>query len=356
MKQVFILLSSLLLIPFSTNLVYAQQNIFIWKDGGHLSIISSEDIDSLSFSVDTWLFNISTSTAVSVTNNSFKAMASVSLNENVKSLSVTPEIGVCYSSVDSLPTYADSKVKLGYNMNDYIVDVSFLAPGTTYYYRTYVKLLEGVYYDAKVNTITTLGNKPQDKIINGHKFIDLGLPSGLLWAETNVGASTPYEVGDYYAWGEIDTKSSYGWSTYKWGNDKKNLSKYNLLDGKTMLETADDAAAMKWGKECRMPSSEDFAELCRNCRGKWVSNYNGASGILWTGPSGHNIFFPACGYHSTKNIYDKSSSVYIWGSEGGQGDAVCYGDYKDDDAEVNMGCYMTNPRCEGLTVRPVAKR
>lgn len=54
------------------------------------------------------------------------------------------------------------------------------------------------------------------EVINGHKFVNLGLPSGTLWAETNVGAKSKSDIGEYYAWGEIETKDSYKESNYKW--------------------------------------------------------------------------------------------------------------------------------------------
>ena len=142
--------------------------------------------------------------------------------------------------------------------------------------------------------------------INGHKFVDLGLPSGTLWAETNIGASTPYEDGDYFAWGEIKTKSSYTESNYKyWG------SKYNSTDGKTSLTASDDAATAKWGAGCRIPSTTELKELKSKCSWSWKSNYNGTSGYLVTGPNGNSIFLPAAGmcddeeleFHGTEGNY-----------------------------------------------------
>lgn len=306
MKKLFTLFFSLLLASIFTT-ASAQQNIFVWKNGGNLSVISSEDVDSVSFSVGSWLFKISTSTAVSVTTNSFKAIASVSLNENVKSLSVSPEVGVCYSEENSKPTYSDAHKTLGSSMTDYTINIERVVSGTTYYYRTYVKLLGEVYYDPNVYSITTLGTKPQNKVINGHKFVDLGLPSGLLWAETNVGASTPYADGDYYAWGETQAKSDYSWSTYKWGS---NLTKYNSSDGKTTLEASDDVATVKWGKECRMPSCAEFQELYNKCEWTWKSSYNGASGYLVTGSNGRTIFLPASGYRDDGDLIDHGSYGY----------------------------------------------
>ena len=291
MKKLFTLFFSLLLAGLFTT-ASAQQNIFVWKKGGDLSVISSESVDSVSFSAGSWLFHITTSAAVSVTTNSFQVRSSISLNENVKSLSVTPEVGVCYSDENPQPTYSDAHKTLGSSMTDYTINIEDVDPGTTYYYRTYVKLLGEVYYDPNVYSITTLGTKPQNKVINGHKFVDLGLPSGLLWAETNVGAFAPYADGDYYAWGETETKSSYSWDTYKWGSS---TTKYNSSDGKTTLEASDDVATVKWGKECRMPSPAEFQELYNKCDWTWKSSYNGASGYLVTGPSGQTIFLPASG-------------------------------------------------------------
>lgn len=108
-------------------------------------------------------------------------------------------------------------------------------------------------------------------LINGHKFIDLGLPSGLLWAETNIGAETAYDDGYYYAWGETSTKEDYSTSTYKGLTIDTTYSelyekyiyteiysKYNETDGKTVLDKEDDAAYVNWGISCRMPTKEDW--------------------------------------------------------------------------------------------------
>ncbi len=350
MKKLFTLFFSLLLAGIFTT-ASAQQNIFVWKDGGNLSVISSEDVDSVSFSVGSWLFKITTSTAVSVTTSSFKAMASVSLNENVKSLSVSPEVGVCYSDENSQPTYSDAHEVLGSSMTDYTININYIDPGTTYYYRTYVKLLGEVYYDPNVYSITTLGAKPTYTIVNGHKFVDLGLPSGLLWARNNVGASTPYAGGDYYAWGETQTKSDYSWDTYKWGNS---LTKYNSSDGKTTLEASDDVATVKWGKECRMPSRAEFQELCNKCDWTWKSNYNGASGYLVKGPNNQTIFLSASGYRFNGVLDDHGSYGYYWSSS-------LNASHTDDACNLYFIIFdiypsNLNSRYLGRSVRPVAEK
>lgn len=299
MKRIFTLvLSALLAVVFTT--VSAQRNVYIWKKEGHLSVKSGASTDSLTFEVGSWLFKISTSAATSVTTDKFQAKAQVSYADHVKSLSKTPEIGVCFSSTNATPSYdADVRLRLGNEVKDYEFTIYELDPGTTYYYRTYVKL-EGEVFYGDVKAITTFGEKPTVAsnyiLINGQKFIDLGLPSGLLWAKTNVGATFSSDDGDYYAWGEIETKENYSWSTYRWGELP---SKYTYKDVENTLEAEDDVATIKWGKECRMPSRSEMEELRNACNWTWRTDYNNyAKGYLVTGPNGNSIFLPASGLRS----------------------------------------------------------
>ena len=103
---------------------------------------------------------------------------------------------------------------------------------------------------------------------NGHEYVDLGLPSGIKWATCNVGATTPEEYGDYFAWGETQPKDYYDWSTYKYCNgDEYSITKYctrstyGTVDIKTTLELSDDAARVNWGGKWRMPTIEEQKEL-----------------------------------------------------------------------------------------------
>ena len=297
-----------------------QRNIYVWKSDGNVSTISSADVDSVSFSIQ-WLLNITTSSPVNVTTNSFNAMTSVSLNKKVN-FSETPEVGVCYSETNKTPTRDDDCKVLGKSFNNYSFSMEFLDASTTYYYRTYVKLLNEVVY-GDVCSVTTKARSSADNscTINGYKFVDLGLPSCLLWAETNVGASTPYEDGDYFAWGETKPKSSYTESNYKYDNS----SKYDSTNGKTILDADDDAATANWGVNCRMPSSDEFNDLKEKCTWSWKSNYNGTSGYLVTGPNGNSIFLPAAGecesegdfsYRNAHGLYWSSSRVREYESAG----------------------------------------
>lgn len=165
--------------------------------------------------------------------------------------------------------------------------------------------------------------------IKGHSFVDLGLPSGRLWATCNVGANKPTEYGDYYAWGETMPKEDYTWDTYKYMSSSyhslpdsikngqcinkyivqrshKAYYEYKLVfDNKTKLETIDDAATANWGNEWRMPTEEEQNEMQRGCDWFTTQNFNGSGiagrfGISKT--NGNIIFFPAAGCRGGKDL------------------------------------------------------
>ena len=147
-------------------------------------------------------------------------------------------------------------------------------------------------------------------VISGHKFVDLGLPSGLLWATRNVGAEVMFEAGNYYSWGEIEPKNKYTLATYKWF-DGDEFTKYTKEDGKCVLDAADDVATVKWGKKCRLPKFAEAIELVTKCKWEWqLSYYNESrSGYLVTGPNGNSIFLPAAG--------SNTGSLIQWSNENG---------------------------------------
>lgn len=153
--------------------------------------------------------------------------------------------------------------------------------------------------------------------INGHKFVDLGLPSGLLWADRNVGADSPYDIGDYFAWGEVLSKTTYTDDNYKWGDDCENPTKYNSKDGKTTLDASDDAATVNWGSRCRMPTNSEFEELYSCCSWTWLTSYVGigSHGFIVTGANGNSIFLPAAGEcESEGDFSNRNSRGLYWSS------------------------------------------
>lgn len=160
---------------------------------------------------------------------------------------------------------------------------------------------------------------------NGHEFVDLGLPSGTLWATCNIGASAPEEAGNHYAWGETETKTNYSWETYKWcdgtnpTSTNASLTKYcdrgayGRLDGKLSLELEDDAAHVNWGGDWHMPTQEEFQELMENCTFEWITLENGNKAYKITGSNGNSIILPRAGRHSGENI---SNTIFrYWSSD-----------------------------------------
>ncbi len=145
---------------------------------------------------------------------------------------------------------------------------------------------------------------------NGHEYVDLGLPSGALWATCNVGADAPHDYGNYYAWAETSTKSNYDWSTYKYGTEKA-LTKYGS-DGKTTLDAEDDAALVNMGGRWRMPSLAQLEELRTQCSWTWTSQ-SGVNGYLVTSQSnGNSIFIPAAGDRNGTEGNFAASYGYYW--------------------------------------------
>ena len=193
--------------------------------------------------------------------------------------------------------------------------------------------------------------------INGHAYVDLGLPSGLKWATCNVGASSPEEYGGYYAWGETEEKGDYSWSTYKWCNGSDNTmtkyctsSSYGTVDNKTVLDPEDDVAHVKWGGNWRMPTLDEQKELFNNCTWTWTTQ-NGVYGCkVISKTNGNSIFLPATGYRSGTEINYSGALGYCWSSSlvSSFSNNAYYLYFGSNDRD--WGNYN---RYNGLTVRPV---
>jgi len=159
--------------------------------------------------------------------------------------------------------------------------------------------------------------------VDGHAFIDLGMPSGLLWAMCNVGADSPEDYGDYFAWGETEPKSVYSWSTYQYCNGSSStLTKYcynsdygynGFTDNLTILLPEDDAATANWGSDWRMPTIGEWQELYQNTTHIWTTQ-NGVNGRLFTASNGNSLFLPAAGYRYNSSLDDAGSIGYYWSS------------------------------------------
>ena len=183
---------------------------------------------------------------------------------------------------------------------------------------------------------------------NYHAYVDLGL--SVKWAMTNIGANTPEDYGDYFAWGETEPKDEYTWENYKWcdGTDT-HITKYNTSDGKITLELEDDAAHVNWGSNWRMPRKDELKELIDSCQWERVT-LNDVVGNKITGPNGNSIFIPAAGSYNSFDDQLNSAGTGGW----------LYSSTKASNtyaSEVNMGVgkatQTTCSKCLGLTIRPV---
>ena len=143
--------------------------------------------------------------------------------------------------------------------------------------------------------------------------VDLGLPSGTLWADRNVGAYSPEDYGDYFAWGETSTKSIYDGRNYKWRQDssKYGNSRFGSAFNKNTLDLADDAAYVNMGAQWRMPTYKELNELRSKCTWTWTT-IKGTKGYKVTGPNGNSIFLPAAGYRSDRTLNCAGFDGYYW--------------------------------------------
>ena len=197
-------------------------------------------------------------------------------------------------------------------------------------------------------------------INTNYEWVDLGLPSGTLWATCNVGASSPEDYGSYFAWGETQSKQTYDWSTYQWCNGTLNTltkyctdANYGTVDGKTELEAEDDAATANWDSEWQMPSKAQFEELINSdyTHTEWTTE-NGVSGYRITSKwNGGSIFLPAggdCGESDTQT--PGSGGSYWTRTLMPQGSIGAY--HLSFNPNI-IGIHNINFRAVGMNVRPV---
>lgn len=193
--------------------------------------------------------------------------------------------------------------------------------------------------------------------LNGHEWVDFGLPSGTCWATCNVGANSREEYGDYFAWGETTTKGTYTWENLMYyDDDGRVFTKYNGFDNKSVLEARDDAATANWGVGWRMPTIDEINELIlyTSYTEKIV---NGVKGSLITGGLDgiNSIFLPYAGYRDRDRDSDDcfvGIRGFYWSSSN---DTL---PWRASDAfyfATDLGTSSTYDRYKGYSVRPVCK-
>ena len=157
-----------------------------------------------------------------------------------------------------------------------------------------------------------------------HEYVDLGLPSGTLWATMNIGANNPEECGDYFSWGETtarEVEDPY-WNHYQWSVNKWNtITKYcinsshgsnGFADNLTELEPEDDTATVNWGPDWQMPSKTQMEELRTKCTWQWTTK-NGVKGYMVKSKNnGNSMFLPVTDYYSNGEIHYTGNLGYYW--------------------------------------------
>ena len=227
--------------------------------------------------------------------------------------------------------------------------------------------------------------------VNGHNYVDLGLPSKTLWATCNIGAEKPTDSGDYFAWGETRPKENYSWQTYKWCVfELDSITKYYIRDSLAqneriglgvlslndiikkdslkqknkrfydymVLNTEDDAASCNWGKRWRMPTITEIKELIDACKWMFTPDFNGTNikGFVGVSKANNNIIFlPTNGECNGTVIFRALPECTYWSS------SLC--DDRVSNSDFAYGLIFTEnyidwipfSRETGLSVRAVVK-
>ena len=184
--------------------------------------------------------------------------------------------------------------------------------------------------------------------------IDLGLKSGVKWSCCNVGATSPEQYGNYYAWGETQPKDAYDWQTYQYGKSRGSVT--NI--GKDISGTQYDAATASWGSSWKMPVDTLISELIDSVTTGWINKewktVNGVRGLKFTSKNGAKIFLPAAahrygneqGFVGTNGNYWSSTVDPIYAQ-----DAACM----HFSAATNKCVEGTGSRTYGYVIRPISK-
>lgn len=347
MRKIFTLLFSLLL---AANLAPAfAQNIYIWNTDGSLSVLRPDNVDSVSFHTNGDLYYMTVSDE-KVGDTSFEATATVSLDKSVAT-EVNMQgselgFGIVLSACDTPNEKTTRGVALGDSCGVYKFKFEGLEPGMTYYYRLGYGILDDTGL-GKIHSFTTTGTKAADKskTVNGHRFVDLGLPSGTLWAETNLGAPSAEDAGNYYAWGETATKDNYTRDNSTW------FDKQHEGD----LTAAEDAATAAWGEGVSMPTRIQMVELSKsdNCAWTW-KKVNGVQGYEVTSEkNGNKIFLPIAGLLYEGELHYPGTIGYYWASTPDELSGYPYYFYLSENYSGNVTA--NNIAYFGVPVRPVTK-
>lgn len=189
--------------------------------------------------------------------------------------------------------------------------------------------------------------------INGHQYVDMGLPSGTLWAATNIGATENSSRGDFFAWGEVEPKISFFEENYKfvYGKTTEKMLKSSNVH---VIKTFFDAASTQWGEEWETPSTSQFSELLHVCK-HYTTKIDDVPGMLFISPNGNTLFFPYHGGKYKNESKEDGTTGYFWTRESeilkGKRNGNFYAFHTNPIEHVQHA-----PGFYGMNVRPVLSR
>ena len=244
--------------------------------------------------------------------------------------------GICWSTTPN-PTIDNSYTQDGQGIGNFVSSITELLENTTYYVRAYAINVNGTAYGEERSFTTLAGNT-----INGHEYVDLGLPSGLKWATHNVGAGTPDGYGEYFAWGETSVKTEY---------TEDNSTTFGVDMSDISGNATYDAARANWGSTWRIPTKTEMEELVNNCTWTWTTQ-NGVNGMSVVGINGNSIFLPAgTGFFFESSLEEVGGGFY-WTST------------PDEESNEHASCLIVDDsgadsdggmRCLGMFIRPISE-
>lgn len=310
--------------------IYGTSEVFYLEEGPTPPVVSTGEVTSI------------TSSVITVTGT---------IEDLGKTYNNVTQYGHVYSEANPNPTISDYKYNHGSTnqLMSFSTELINLKPNTRYYVRAYAENPKGISYGAAVSVTTKTADgkdpwQPTEPDENG--AVDLGL--SVKWAAWNVGATAPEEYGNYYAWGEVDTKVDYTEGNYTYAPKDSYSYVYSLPDGLSDISGSQyDVATVCWGNGWKMPTKLQIMEL--NEKSTLVrTSLNNIEGIRVIGPNGNSIFLPAAGWRDSYGLTGKGNSVWYWSS-------VVYNDDGFFDQAYlieGLGIYK---RCRyfGLTVRAV---
>ena len=254
------------------------------------------------------------------------------------------EKGVCWSTSQN-PSINDNFTTEGAGKESFKSDMVGLSPNTIYYVRAYATNGIGTGYGEVLALLTSGWEDVISGYINNYSYVDLGLPSGVKWATNNIGATTSEELGNYYAWGETATKSTY---------TSSNSVTYNKYMNDISGDDQYDAARANWESSWRIPTKEETDELMEECRCVPTSK-NGVNGYCFIANNGNYIFFPSAGYKDDETLEAYNIYGEYWTSTPLKLD--------ESSRKYAYRLYLFNPKFRsvkhrarylGLSIRPVS--